>query len=326
MRSLFGRHNAKIYLISINIYVILLACHEELDWKKDTSRIKGFLDINVLTNGTSSNNVFSTNASAISLEAQNIYLKTTKLITLYLSAADEAIRDSGIFDTLTLDDLSYHKETPSLVSFNFSVPFDHLVQTYMMDILTMTRYDGKITKIRESRKFTNLPFKYNFSQQGNYKLSFQYKICNRWVKSLETIEYIRIDSDFIVFANLSTYKNKRSLLLMVFPRNLKEEAIKNGSILKRDSRINIVMMAYHHIAKITEARKNITYIILYKTAQMIKPRIKCVFNQESKMKKGIYYFKYANYIFRNFKKPRVIRRMSFDNIQKFLQTIEVITE
>ncbi|XP_065315270.1 uncharacterized protein LOC135924148 isoform X2 [Gordionus sp. m RMFG-2023] len=96
---------------------------------------------------------------------------------------------------------------------------------------------------------------------------------------------------------------------MVFPRNLKEEAIKNGSILKRDSRINIVMMAYHHIAKITEARKNITYIILYKTAQMIKPRIKCVFNQESKMKK-----------------PRVIRRMSFDNIQKFLQTIEVITE
>ncbi|XP_065315269.1 uncharacterized protein LOC135924148 isoform X1 [Gordionus sp. m RMFG-2023] len=71
---------------------------------------------------------------------------------------------------------------------------------------------------------------------------------------------------------------------MVFPRNLKEEAIKNGSILKRDSRINIVMMAYHHIAKITEARKNITYIILYKTAQMIKPRIKCVFNQESKMK------------------------------------------
>ncbi|CAK9297473.1 unnamed protein product [Gordionus sp. m RMFG-2023] len=125
--------------------------------------------------------------------------------------------------------MSYHKKTPSLVHFNFSVPFDHMVETYKIKLLSITTHN-ETRELEESKEFTNLPLKYNFESKGIYKLSFQFKICDMWFSTMETIKHVKIDdrplnkyydSNSIIFANLSIYNAKRSLLIMVFPKSLK---------------------------------------------------------------------------------------------------------
>ncbi|CAK9297864.1 unnamed protein product [Gordionus sp. m RMFG-2023] len=87
-----------------------------------------------------------------------------------------------------------------------------------------------------------------------------------------------------IFVNLSTYKNKPSLLIMVCPKSLKE-SLKNGKISKLNCSIIVFVIASNHIPTKTEAGRNRTYIIMYKTARMNKPIVKYIIQQENRKKK-----------------------------------------
>ncbi|CAK9297863.1 unnamed protein product [Gordionus sp. m RMFG-2023] len=116
------------------------------------------------------------------------YLTSTNLMKSQLIA----------FTYLNFERLSYHKETSSLVQFNFMASFDEFVQTYKMKLLTLKTPDGKTMELEKSINFTNLPLKYNFVSKGIYKLSFQFKICGKWFKTFETIKHVKIGITYII--------------------------------------------------------------------------------------------------------------------------------
>ncbi|CAK9297487.1 unnamed protein product [Gordionus sp. m RMFG-2023] len=116
-----------------------------------------------------------------------------------------------------------------------------------------------------------------------------------------------------IIGNLELYKtvNNTNIIEFIFPRDLKSynltfyltcpniinmqiiafnylkfEDIKNGKIPNHNCSLILVMIANHQKFQITEARKNITYIIVYKTPQMKKPEVKYVINQENIRKKS----------------------------------------
>ncbi|CAK9297474.1 unnamed protein product [Gordionus sp. m RMFG-2023] len=141
-------------------------------------------------------------------------------ISFYLTCSNFMNLSLIAFTFLKFARISYHKETPSLVHFNFTVPFNHMVQTFRIKLLTIKTHNETM-ELEEFKEFTNLPLKYNFESKGIYKLSFQFKICDAWFDTIETIKHVKINSNSIIFANLSMYNAKRSLLIMVFPKSLK---------------------------------------------------------------------------------------------------------
>ncbi|XP_065315997.1 uncharacterized protein LOC135924810 isoform X2 [Gordionus sp. m RMFG-2023] len=226
---------------------------------------------------------------------------------------------------LKFEKLSYHKETSNLVSFNFSLPCHHMVETYRMNLLTITKQANVTIKLKQFKKFKNLPLKYNFKQNGIYKLSFQFRICKAW--SDETIKHVKIGNDSIIFINRSTYKNKPSLSIMVFPKKLNEnggtvngmmkldlsqknvlifkKTLKNAKIPKFNYKISVFIIIYRHKSNESEARRNITYIIAYKTPEMKQFYVRFIFHHES-----------------IWKKKRIFTKPSLESFEKFLQEIE----
>ncbi|CAK9297480.1 unnamed protein product [Gordionus sp. m RMFG-2023] len=57
------------------------------------------------------------------------------------------------FTYLRFARISYHKETPSLVHFNFSVRFNHMVQSFRMKLLAITTNN----ETRELEEFKEIP-------------------------------------------------------------------------------------------------------------------------------------------------------------------------
>ncbi|CAK9297477.1 unnamed protein product [Gordionus sp. m RMFG-2023] len=308
-------YNTRIYVVAINIYVILWTCYGDMDNTAILEGVKvkgrglsktfevndsiiqnliGGMPYTILMNVVSKLGSFDYNKTVNNINTIGLIFPcdfNSYNISFYLTCSNFMNLSLIAFAYLRFDyriskiaRISYHKETASLVHFNFSIPFDHMVQTFRMKLLAITTHN-ETRDLEESKEFTNLPLKYNFESNGIYKLSFQFKVCDMWFDTIETIKHVKIDSNSIIFANISTYRTKPSLLIMVFPRSLKE-SLRNGKMSKRNCSLTLVVVAYDQRSNQTEER-NITYIISYKTPQMNRPNGKYIIHQKTRSKSNI---------------------------------------
>ncbi|XP_065315999.1 uncharacterized protein LOC135924810 isoform X4 [Gordionus sp. m RMFG-2023] len=197
---------------------------------------------------------------------------------------------------LKFEKLSYHKETSNLVSFNFSLPCHHMVETYRMNLLTITKQANVTIKLKQFKKFKNLPLKYNFKQNGIYKLSFQFRICKAW--SDETIKHVKIENGGTVNGMMKLDLSQKNVLIF-------KKTLKNAKIPKFNYKISVFIIIYRHKSNESEARRNITYIIAYKTPEMKQFYVRFIFHHES-----------------IWKKKRIFTKPSLESFEKFLQEIE----